>query len=66
MLFAITHVVFEPDPFSAVAAYRLLTFFPGVLFGALRAMTGSVLAPALFHAICNAALVWMQAGYGAG
>ncbi len=56
-IFALTHVAFEP------AAERLLTFFPGLLFGALREETGGIAAPALFHALCNAALAALQAGH---
>jgi membrane protease YdiL (CAAX protease family) len=65
-LFAATHVVFEFDLWSVVslaAGARLLTFFPGLLFGALREETGDVLAPALFHALCNALLAWLQEAY---
>jgi membrane protease YdiL (CAAX protease family) len=61
--FAVTHVVFAPAPFSAAAAGRLLTFFPGLVFGALREETGGVAAPALFHAACNATLYALQRGY---
>ena len=63
-LFAVTHIVFLANPFSPAAGYRLLTFFPGLLFGALRSVTGGVLAPVLFHGLCNATLAWLQAGYG--
>jgi len=62
-LFALTHLAFEPQPFSLVGAGRLLTFFPGLLFGALREETGDIVAPALFHALANASLGFLQAGY---
>lgn len=62
-LFALTHIAFEATPFSLAAAGRLLTFFPGLLFGALREETGDVVAPALFHALCNATLYALQRGY---
>lgn len=46
-VFALGHllVTFEPA--------ALAVFFPGLLFGLLRAQTGSVLAGTLFHATCN-------------
>lgn len=47
LLFALGHylVTFEPA--------ALAVFFPGLLFGLLRAHTGSILAGTLFHATCN-------------
>lgn len=47
LLFALGHylVTFEPA--------ALAVFFPGLLFGLLRAYTGSVLAGTLYHATCN-------------
>ncbi len=46
-LFALGHflVTFEPA--------ALAVFFPGLLFGLMRAATGSILAGTLFHASCN-------------
>jgi membrane protease YdiL (CAAX protease family) len=46
-VFALGHflVTFEPA--------ALAVFFPGLLFGLLRAATGSILAGTLFHASCN-------------
>ena len=35
----------------------LATFFPGLLFGWLRERTGSVAAPTIFHALCNATIL---------
>ena len=51
VLFALGHLVLDPRP------SRLAVFFPSLLFGWLRARTGSILAPALFHAVSN---VWIQ------
>jgi membrane protease YdiL (CAAX protease family) len=64
-LFAVTHVAFLPPAalLSTAALERLTTFFPGLLFGALREETGDVVAPALFHALCNAWLYTLQHGY---
>lgn len=46
-LFALSHLVLIPSP------GRLLVFFPGLLFGYLRERTGSVVAPAVLHALSN-------------
>jgi uncharacterized protein len=46
-LFAIGHVAVVPNP------QRLAVFFPGLLFGWMRARTGSIAAGALYHALCN-------------
>lgn len=46
LLFAAGHLV-VPQP------WRLATFFPGVLFGWLRARTGSIAAPVFVHALSN-------------
>ncbi len=62
-LFAITHLAYTASALSPAGLARLLTFFPGVLFGALREECGDVLAPTLFHALCNAVLLTLQAGY---
>jgi len=40
---------------------RLNVFFPGLLFGWLQARTGAVIAPILFHGLCNIALFTLQA-----
>jgi membrane protease YdiL (CAAX protease family) len=46
LLFALGHlVVLQP--------WRLATFFPGLLFGWVRARTGGVIAPAVVHALAN-------------
>lgn len=52
-LFAVSHLVAIPAPF------RLAVFFPGLLFGWLRERTGSVLAPAILHALSNVLLELM-------
>jgi membrane protease YdiL (CAAX protease family) len=46
-LFAVGHVAVIPNP------QRLAVFFPGLLFGWMRARTGSIAAGALYHALCN-------------
>lgn len=46
-LFAIGHIAVVPNP------QRLAVFFPALLFGWMRARTGSIAPGALFHALCN-------------
>ncbi len=46
-LFAAGHVLVDFDP------RRLSVFFPALVFGWMRARTGSVAAGALFHGLCN-------------
>jgi len=46
-LFALGHIVVVPNP------QRLAVFFPALVFGWMRARTGSIAAGAVFHATCN-------------
>jgi hypothetical protein len=46
-LFALGHIVVVPNP------QRLAVFFPALVFGWMRARTGSIAAGACFHALCN-------------
>lgn len=46
LLFALVHL---PNG----GAVRLLTFFPGCLFGFLRLKSGSIASPVIAHALCN-------------
>jgi membrane protease YdiL (CAAX protease family) len=56
LLFAAGHlVVFQP--------WRLATFFPGLLFGWLRARTGDIAAPVFFHAISNLYVALLEAAF---
>lgn len=57
-LFAVGHVLTEVHP------NRLAVFFPALVFGWLRARTGGVGAPALFHALCNLFASYVGRGYG--
>jgi hypothetical protein len=50
VMFALGHLVLDARP------ERLAVFFPSLLFGWMRARTGSILAPSLFHALSN---VWI-------
>jgi hypothetical protein len=47
VLFAIGHVLVVPNP------VRLAVFFPALVFGWMRARTGSIAAGAVYHASCN-------------
>jgi len=47
LLFALGHVLVVPNP------QRLAVFFPALVFGWMRARTGSIAAGAAFHALCN-------------
>jgi hypothetical protein len=47
LIFALGHVLVSFEPGT------LMVFFPGLVFGLLRHLTGSILAGALFHACCN-------------
>jgi len=54
VLFAATHCVVEPTVF------RALVFFPGLLFGWMRARTSSVVYPTLLHLVCNLTFIYAQ------
>jgi membrane protease YdiL (CAAX protease family) len=58
VVFALGHVLTEPNP------GRLAVFFPALVFGWLRARTGSIGAPAVFHALCNLFSAALGRGYG--
>jgi len=47
VLFAVGHLLVSFDP------QTLAVFFPALVFGWMRARTGSIAAGALFHALCN-------------
>jgi len=47
VLFALGHVLVIPNP------QRLAVFFPALVFGWMRARTGSIAAGACYHALCN-------------
>jgi membrane protease YdiL (CAAX protease family) len=41
-------------------------FFPALLFGWLRARTGGIGAPVVFHALCNLFADYLAKSYGFG
>jgi len=56
-LFALGHLAVIPNP------QRLAVFFPALLFGWMRARTGSIAAGALYHALCNLLADTLHASY---
>ncbi len=44
--------------------WHFATFFPGLVFAWARERTGGVMAGALFHAICNVGVVFLDYSYG--
>ena len=58
VLFALGHVLVSFDPGT------LAVFFPGLLFGLARALTGSVLAGTLLHASCNLLIDILHRSWG--
>lgn len=59
-VFAAGHVLTETHP------NRLAVFFPALLFGWLRARTGGIGAPLVFHALCNLFAAWIARSHGLG
>lgn len=57
-IFAVGHVLTTPHP------ARLAVFFPALVFGWMRARTGGIGAPMLFHALCNLFSATLARGYG--
>jgi len=57
-LFAVLH--FVSPPFSPA---RLAVFFPGLVFGWLRAWRGGIGAAMLFHALCNVLAMFLEHGW---
>jgi membrane protease YdiL (CAAX protease family) len=57
VLFAVSHLAVIPNPL------RLAVFFPALLFGWMRARTGSIAAAAVFHALCNLTSDVMHTSY---
>lgn len=54
LLFALAHVAADFDP------AKIVIFFPGLLFGWLRAKTGTLLAPILSHGSANLVYVLLM------
>lgn len=56
LLFALAHL-----PSGGIG--RMMTFFPGLLFGFLRHKSGGIVAPILCHAACNLMMVAFNVHY---
>jgi membrane protease YdiL (CAAX protease family) len=63
--FLATQALFAAGHLVSLQPWRLATFFPGLLFGWLRARTGDVVAPAVLHALSNLLVLVLDASLGA-
>ena len=62
-----TQALFAAGHLVVLQPWRLGTFFPGIVFGWLRARTGGLAAPILFHALSNLLMLTLEASfYGGG
>lgn len=59
--FLATQALFAAGHLVTLDPYRLATFFPGLLFGWLRARTGGVAAPIVAHALSNLLVLFLRA-----
>lgn len=57
-IFAVGHLLTELNP------ARLAVFFPSLVFGLLRARSGGIGAPLVFHALCNLFSAYLLRSYG--
>jgi membrane protease YdiL (CAAX protease family) len=58
-----TQVLFAAGHLVVLQPWRLGTFFPGLLFGWLRARTGSLAAPVILHALSNVFIATLEASF---
>lgn len=56
-IFVLGHMAVRP------AAWQLGIFFPSLVFGWLRIRTNSLVAPILYHALCNVGMFILQRSY---
>jgi membrane protease YdiL (CAAX protease family) len=61
--FLATQALFAAGHLISGQPWRLATFFPGLLFGWLRARTGSVVAPVVAHALSNLLLLTLERSF---
>jgi membrane protease YdiL (CAAX protease family) len=59
--FLATQLLFAAGHLVTLQPWRLATFFPGLLFGWVRARTGDVVAPVVVHALSNLLLALLEA-----
>lgn len=57
LVFVAGHLAVRP------ALWQLGIFFPGLVFGWMRVRSGSLLAPVLYHALCNVGMYVLQRSY---
>jgi membrane protease YdiL (CAAX protease family) len=62
--FLATQALFAAGHLVTLQPWRLATFFPGLLFGWLRARTGGVVAPAVAHTLSNLLVLFLEASLG--
>lgn len=58
VIFVAGHLAVRP------ALWELGIFFPSLVFGWLRSRTDSLVAPVLYHALCNVGMLILQRAYG--
>lgn len=58
LIFVAGHLAVRP------ALWQLGIFFPSLVFGWLRSRTDSLVAPVLYHALCNVGMLILQRSYG--
>lgn len=56
-IFVAGHLAVSPAP------WQLAIFFPSLVFGWMRARTGSLVAPILYHALCNVGMMVLQRSF---
>lgn len=61
--FFTTQALFAAGHLVSGQPWRLATFFPGLLFGWLRARTGSVVAPVVVHALSNLLILTLERSF---
>jgi len=61
--FLATQALFAAGHLVSGQPWRLATFFPGLLFGWLRARTGSVVAPVVAHALSNLLILTLERSF---
>ncbi len=61
--FLATQALFAAGHLVVLQPWRLATFFPGLLFGWVRARTGGLAAPVLVHALSNLFLLVLEASF---
>ena len=61
--FLATQALFAAGHLVSGQPWRLATFFPALLFGWLRARTGSVVAPTVVHALSNLLILTLERSF---